>query len=187
MPLHEATQALILKQQGSLHKMRRLLERLQECIGFARSTGGDGEELVRTYLQRTLQLDARSAEMRDFDAAGGKTQQGAVLSSVKLKHLVSLADALTRRIACGGDLFEKLADVYRQPLSAGLRQGRQKPTKRTPRFPKLQLRPSHGSHVRQSRVFNPRFLMVLSWRVGARSVILLPNLGCAKPSSPPPR
>lgn len=92
--LQESVRALIMQQQSSLQKMRRLQERLQECIGFARSTGGDGDELVGTYVQRTLQLDEK--EMQDLHAGDGTA--GAVLSSVRLKHLLSLEKMLTRRM-----------------------------------------------------------------------------------------
>eukprot|EP01052_Picozoa_sp_SAG31_P003961 SAG31_NODE_158_length_21979_cov_6.851691_2_plen_3236_part_00 len=112
-PLQDSVQHLIIKQQGSLHKMGRLYERLQECIGFLRSTGGNGEELLATYAQRTLQLE--DSEMEDLYAAD-KTP-GVVVSSVRLKNLIALEKLLTRRIKCDADPFAKLAAIYQEPLT----------------------------------------------------------------------
>ena len=67
---------------------------LQEVIGFLQSTQGKGDTMISTYCQHTLRLD--ESEVMDLYAADGSA--GAVMSSVRLRHLRALDELLDERM-----------------------------------------------------------------------------------------
>ena len=111
-PLPDAVATAILAQQRTLLKLQRLQDRLQECMGFARPTGGDAKELCR-LLDAGFPTDdlAGGWSLAHCACAGGQAEI--------LEILIERGAPLDIDAATAYDLYER-----GPPLNVALSRGR---------------------------------------------------------------